>query len=218
MARSTPAERSGTSVRSLKERQREERAALILQSAQDLLVEKGYHDMSIDQIAARVGISTGAIYLHFASKEALVETVLLQQTTTFLEMIERVTAEPTSVRARLEHILAWIYSELRERRGQVLQELKRSLGIALSVVGEREAFRIRLLQVMNHLSALFEEGKRTGELQTTVPTPILVTTFVGLLSPDIYQPLLMSGQFSPAELAFSISTIFFQGVLAASIP
>ena len=42
---------------SLKERLREERAAFILQAAYDVLVERGYYEVSMDEIAARVGIS-----------------------------------------------------------------------------------------------------------------------------------------------------------------
>ena len=55
--------------RSLKDRQREERERLILEAAEELLAEKGYHEMSIDEIAARVGVSKGTVYLHFSSKE-----------------------------------------------------------------------------------------------------------------------------------------------------
>jgi AcrR family transcriptional regulator len=56
--------------RSLKDRQREERERLILEAAEELLAEKGYHEMSIDDIAARVGVSKGTVYLHFPSKGA----------------------------------------------------------------------------------------------------------------------------------------------------
>jgi TetR/AcrR family transcriptional regulator, fatty acid metabolism regulator protein len=58
-------------TRSLKDRQRKERERLILDAAEELLAEKGYHEMSIDEIAARVGVSKGAVYLHFSSKEEL---------------------------------------------------------------------------------------------------------------------------------------------------
>ena len=47
--------------RSLKDRQREERERLILEAAEELLAEKGYHEMSIDEIAARVGVSQGTV-------------------------------------------------------------------------------------------------------------------------------------------------------------
>ena len=53
MTKSTTTEQRGHTVRSLKERQREERAALILRAAYDVLIEKGYYEASIDEIAAR---------------------------------------------------------------------------------------------------------------------------------------------------------------------
>ena len=46
-----------TAPRSLKEKQRQEREALILQAAEEVLMEKGYYETSIDEIAARVGIA-----------------------------------------------------------------------------------------------------------------------------------------------------------------
>ncbi len=63
---------STTTTRSLKEKQRQEREALILQAAEEVLAEKGYHETSMDEIAARVGIAKGTVYLHFPSKEDLV--------------------------------------------------------------------------------------------------------------------------------------------------
>ena len=78
---------------SLKERQRKERATLILQAAYDVLVEKGYYQVSMDEIAARVGISKGALYLHFAGKEALVARLLEQEIAAYLALIDQVANE-----------------------------------------------------------------------------------------------------------------------------
>jgi TetR/AcrR family fatty acid metabolism transcriptional regulator len=77
-----------TGIRSLKERQRQEREELILQSAQALLLEKGYHEMAMEEIAARVGISKGTVYLHFPSKEDLVFALLLRSMHQFLDSIK----------------------------------------------------------------------------------------------------------------------------------
>ncbi len=70
---------TGTPHRSLKERQRQERAALILQAAEEVLAEKGYHETSMDEIAARVGVAKGTVYLHFPSKEDLVFALFEQE-------------------------------------------------------------------------------------------------------------------------------------------
>ncbi|MFI6504632.1 TetR/AcrR family transcriptional regulator [Nonomuraea typhae] len=51
----------------------------ILRAAEDLLAEHGSEDaLTIRAVAARAGISTPSVYLHFADKEALLEAVCLR--------------------------------------------------------------------------------------------------------------------------------------------
>jgi hypothetical protein len=64
---------------------------------------------------------------------------------------------------------------------------------------------------------LLEEGKRTGELDRTVPTPIMLATFVTLVSPSGYEQLLTGDKVSPAELVSYVRRIFFPP-LRESVP
>src|SRR5438552_4448101 len=97
-----------TAPRTLKEKQRQEREALILQVAEDVLMEKGYHETSIDEIAARVGIAKGTVYLHFASKEDLVVALFQRDTQKFLQVVEEVIASVQTARAKMEAILQFM--------------------------------------------------------------------------------------------------------------
>src|SRR6476620_12063950 len=95
---------AGPPMRSLRERQRAERAALILDAAQEVLTERGYNDASMDEIATRAGIAKGTLYLHFASKEDLLVALFQQQISGFLAWVDQVSADTQTVRARLEQI------------------------------------------------------------------------------------------------------------------
>ena len=53
-----------------------ERRASILAVAKLLFSDKGYHGVSVDEIATRLGVSPAILYRHFDSKEALYEEVL----------------------------------------------------------------------------------------------------------------------------------------------
>ena len=44
---------------------------LILKSARDIFLETGYQEASMRKIAARAGITAGAIYKHFSGKEEM---------------------------------------------------------------------------------------------------------------------------------------------------
>lgn len=51
-------------------------AAAILAAAVEVLAEHGYHGTSVRDIAARAGVSPGAIYHHFGSKQGVLVTIL----------------------------------------------------------------------------------------------------------------------------------------------
>src|SRR5215831_14564033 len=115
---------STTGQPSLKERQRQEREQLILQAADELLLERGYHETSIDDIAARVGISKGTVYLHFASKEDLVVALFERGMEHLLRTIDEILAAPGSPRARLEAILRRVYAGMAGQHYQVFALLR----------------------------------------------------------------------------------------------
>src|SRR5947209_6815033 len=124
--------------RSLKERQRQERAALILQVAEEVLTEKGYHETSMDEIAARVGVAKGTVYLHFPSKEDLVFALFERELEAFLEVVEQISTLPTTARARLENILYRLYQGFLGKRVQLLVSLSTSMDVHKGLLAKKE--------------------------------------------------------------------------------
>ena len=55
---------------------REKTKTLILDSALKLIVEKGYHSTSMNDIAEKAGVSKGLAYNYFDSKQHIVEAIL----------------------------------------------------------------------------------------------------------------------------------------------
>ena len=53
-----------------------ERRASIMAVAKVLFADKGYHGVSVDELARRVGVSPAVLYQHFGSKEELYEAVV----------------------------------------------------------------------------------------------------------------------------------------------
>jgi AcrR family transcriptional regulator len=71
---------------------REER---ILDAAEKLIVHYGYDKASVSDIADEAGISKGAIYLHFESKDELFEVLLLRELNRYAEKwLELTEADP----------------------------------------------------------------------------------------------------------------------------
>jgi AcrR family transcriptional regulator len=57
----------------------EQRAASILDAAAALLLKWGYKRVTMEDVASRSGIGKGTLYLHWKTKEALFQTLLLRE-------------------------------------------------------------------------------------------------------------------------------------------
>jgi AcrR family transcriptional regulator len=65
--------------------QPQETANRILNQAMRIFLEKGYHGTSIDDITQAAGVTKGALYWHFKSKEELLRRIVEEFETRFLD-------------------------------------------------------------------------------------------------------------------------------------
>jgi TetR/AcrR family transcriptional regulator, fatty acid metabolism regulator protein len=198
---------------SLKEKRREERTALILQAAYDVITEKGYYEASMDEIAARVGIAKGTLYLHFKSKEDLIFMLIEQATIKFIALVDEIINQEISVQHKLEHILLESYNSIQSGR-QFLVAL-RSIGLNKGLIKDKIEAQASMAGLVHRFTSLFEDGKANGEFDATVPTAIMVSIFLGLM--ELYSNEQSElNQLSPEKLLNSVSHLFFRGLLAKS--
>lgn len=79
----------------MKEPTPDPRESRILDAASDLMVRFGYDKTTVSEIAAEAGVSKGAIYLHFQSKEELFEALLVREMKRHGEVwLQQVEADP----------------------------------------------------------------------------------------------------------------------------
>ncbi len=63
-------------------RKRDQKVASILEAAADVLSERGYHNLSLDEIAERLDLTKASLYHYFPSKEELVSACVEALATT----------------------------------------------------------------------------------------------------------------------------------------
>tara|TARA_R110001583_G_scaffold69919_1_gene198126 strand:- start:28328 stop:29089 length:762 start_codon:yes stop_codon:yes gene_type:complete len=74
-------------------RRKEARPDEILDAALDLFAEKGFDRTRVDDIARRAGVSKGAVYLYFPSKDAVIEALVHRAVGNFVgNMADHITA------------------------------------------------------------------------------------------------------------------------------
>lgn len=204
-----------TPHQSLKERQRQERRELILRAAEAEFMEKGYRDTLMDEIAARVGIAKGTVYLYFPSKQDLVLALIEREFELFLETFEHISVSPLTARAKLEYIFLQACQEILGKRLQALLSFFTSSDAHKDMYGKRVQMQLYSTELATRLSALIEEGKAAGELNPAVPTIVMLSSFFMLLSPHAFRRVLDSGQVSAEELPAHLARIYFQGITIA---
>ncbi len=140
-----------------------ERATRILDAAVTLLLRWGYKRVTMDDIALEARVGTGTLYLHWKTKEALFEAVLLRE---------------------LASLWNGIAQQIRDTPSNVL--LHRCLPLLLRAVKERPLARALFTRDLSLLGKL-GQGRLMQQSQQLLGTNTFITTLrqLGLLRTDM---------------------------------
>src|SRR5579875_853514 len=96
----------------LKERLREVRTELILNVAEEVFEERGYHETTMDEIAARCGVAKGTLYQHFpGGKDELITALFERHLEQFARAVAQAQSAASTARGGLRRILEYVYLE-----------------------------------------------------------------------------------------------------------
>lgn len=172
-------------------RRRSERSHdAILHATQELLVERGYPDVSIEGIAARAGVGKQTIYRWWGSKAALVLEAYLAAEDAVAH------PEPTgSTRDEVGALVHWLIAVLaRPTGGSVVAGLVAELPHDADLA---EGFRREVVPARRHaMFAALERGRARGEIRADADLEVVVDELHGA----VFYRLLLSGE--PLDDAF----------------
>ena len=81
----------------------------IIRAAAKLFSQKSYHDVTMDDIAEKVGVAKGTIYLYFDSKENLYLEIMEETYEEIESILERETAKSDPAPVKLKKVLGLIF-------------------------------------------------------------------------------------------------------------
>ena len=88
----------------------------ILEAAEVVFADKGYHDAVVDDIVRHADMSKGGVYFHFASKERLFFAVMDHLAERLMKRIRGKVAQETTALGRLDVALTTVVESLGTRR------------------------------------------------------------------------------------------------------
>ena len=151
--------------------------------AQRLIQEKGYEQMSVEEILVELGASKGAFYHYFDSKLALLDAVVERTVVAATEVMKRTTNDPTlTALQQLRHMFASLASWKTERKELMLAFVE--VWLCDDNVIVRDKFRQRTAASLTPLLAgIVRRGKSEGTFTAAPPegaAHVLVALMMGL--------------------------------------
>ncbi len=196
----------------LRARRRQMLRQEILEAAAELLAEKGYATMSMDELAARVGVSKPTLYTHFPTKDDLVVAASI----CLMEQIVAAFEEDRDGRSPLEH-LSWMLQRIVQLQidsgALALQMWMPELFELLR--RNDEAFTI-MHQVDGYVFELVQEAFEAGEINPDLDKAAIVRAFHALAKAPFFAPLSKSGAPDAGRIADMMATLFRNGIATSA--
>jgi AcrR family transcriptional regulator len=195
---------------SLKQQQHRLREDVILQAVNSLLAEKGYDLMTVDEVAAMVGIAKASLYKHFESKERLAAAAMVRLLDRTLEIIEALpaSAEPAE---KLESLVRWAVRE--HLRGQMPSLPSTRSALRHALLGHKPYVE-RLVRVTEHVGAWIEAAQQSGAIDPKLPGEVILYTVFARACDPVSDYLKLSGAYSDEEIVDLICGTSFSGLKA----
>jgi len=151
----------------------------IIQSAIALIAEKGIQQLTIKKLAAKVGVTEGAIYRHFDSKSDILMGILALFEKSSLDLMERVRKYSGDPLRQLKIIFEEHFHQFQENPA------------VASVIFSEELFRnerqlsekvYRIMQnTRRTLEGIIQNGQKTGIFRRDIAADQLSLLFIGAL-------------------------------------
>lgn len=203
-----------TPQRILREKLRQKRTELILETAEEILARKGYYGASMDEIAAQAGVAKGTLYQHFPTKEDLFFALIEQALARFEQIVQQAAASPSNAREKLERILYYAYGEQRGAHTQLLRLLRNNEELSQRLHVKKGQARERINQAIGQIGCILEAGKAAGLFETAIATDLMLRMFLHLLSLSSEEHFGLTQQETPEELVAQLERLFFEGIQA----
>ena len=136
----------------------------IIKIAANLFSQKSFHDVTMDEIAEKVGVAKGTIYLYFSSKDNLYLEILEHTFGSIEALLEKEVNKASSAPEKLKKVLAIIIKFYRENI-DVLKILSRD---ETHLIQEHhdltEKWRLSRIELYEKI---IEKGIKEGSFKTT---------------------------------------------------
>jgi AcrR family transcriptional regulator len=146
-----------------------------MNTAQQLFATKGYNGTSMNDIVKKSGVSKGAIYNHFESKERLFMALLNIQTELGIGQIEAMFGKEDTSIDKLKKIFKMTFSSSVNCTREMCMMQTEFMVTASRIESLGPALQNRYYMIHQFVVDIIEEGKKHGEIKQDIDSAGMVT-------------------------------------------
>jgi TetR/AcrR family fatty acid metabolism transcriptional regulator len=180
----------------------------ILEAAEIVFAERGYHDAAVDEIVRRTDMSKGGFYFHFPSKERLFFTIMDNLAERLLNRLEERIAREESALAKVEAALDTALESLIKRR-----RLAKLLLVQGYSMGKN--FEKKRMEIFSRFAAVIKRNLDLAVEEGVIPpidTSIVAYSWLGAIN-EVVIRWLYTGKPSPMkETLLTLRGLLLRGV------
>jgi AcrR family transcriptional regulator len=183
--------------------------ARIVASARRHFFAHGFRGVTMDDLAAELGMSKKTLYGSFPSKIDLLRAVLLNKFTSIETDLDRLSAgHETDALVALRELLACVQRHAAEIQPPFVRDIRREAPEIFELVQSR-----RRAVIQRHFGKLFDDGRRAGIFRRDIPSRIMIEILLSATEAIINPPKLAELGLTPKTGFSMVTTVIFEGVL-----
>ena len=191
-------------------RQLDPAAQRIVEAARAHFFSHGFRSVTMDDLAAELGISKKTLYAHFPGKTALLEAVLADKFAGVSATLETITREhPHDFSRALHELLTATQRELDEIKPPFVRDMRQKAPHVFKMVERRRADLIQ-----RHFGKLFVEGQRTGMVRKDIPANLMIEILLATVQAIVNPAKVEELGLTPKSGFSAVTKVVLEGVIA----
>ncbi len=180
----------------------------IVEAVNRLLAEKGFDLMTVDAVAAEVGIAKASLYKHFPSKEDLAAAAMVRVLARAKTLLDSLPVEAAPV-DQLKAVVRWMMRL--QLAGEMPSLPSQNSSLRANLMANR-AYLDGLLQVSDQIGGWIEAAQADGSLNPALPPILVLYTVYSRACDPVLEFMKSSALYSDEEIVEFVVTTCFGGL------
>ena len=173
-----------------------------------LLAEKGFEAMTVDEVAAEVGIAKASLYKHFPSKEDLAAAAMAHLMSKALAFVEAMPPEQSALN-KLRATVEWT---MRLKLAGEMPTLPSQNSTLRTALMRSKGYMDGLMDVSERLGEWIEAAQATGEVNTTLQPVVVLYTLIARACDPVLEFLKATEQYNDDAIVDMVMSTCFDGL------